>query len=135
MIARRALGARLRGLNTILLVFVIALLITNIVLMRSGHPIAMPGDKDAQGLEYKDFITIVLTALAVMVAVATLLLAALAVYGYGALREEAVKTASVVAARTVRERMPVQTTADEAEKIANAIDPEGKSKTGTDVPL
>lgn len=125
----------MRGINTILLVFVIALLITNVVLMRSGHPVVMPGGKDAQGLEYKDFLTIILTALAVMVGVATLMLAALAVYGYGALKDEAMKTASVVAARTVRERMAVQTTAEEAEKIANAIDPDGKPRTGTGEPI
>lgn len=91
-----------------------------------------------QSIEYKDFVSILLTALAVMVAVVTLLVAALAIWGFGAIREDvrgraarearreanriAKDVAGAVAARTVRETLPVGTTGPEAGEIAKAMD-------------
>jgi hypothetical protein len=88
---------------TTLLLITIALLITVLWFQFHGHPVLLPGAKDAEGIEYKDFISILLTALAVMIAVATILLAALALWGFGALKDEARGVAKSVAERTAKE--------------------------------
>jgi hypothetical protein len=93
----------------------------------------LPLAKDGQGIEYKDFISILLTALAVMIAAATILLATAAIWGFTALREEARSSAEKeasrvardiaesVATRTARETKPTDTSPAEAEKIADAM--------------
>src|SRR4051794_26710329 len=62
---------------------------------------------ESSTLEYKDFISILLTGLAVMIAVATILLAAAAIWGFELIRKEARLSAeheaSVVAERVARE--------------------------------
>jgi hypothetical protein len=45
-----------------------------------------PLPKEAQALEYKDFISILLTGLAVMIAAGTIMIAAAAVWGFEAIR-------------------------------------------------
>lgn len=52
------------------------------------------------GLEYKDFLSILLTALGVMIAVLTLFLAVIAIWGFSALRDEARRIALEEARRT-----------------------------------
>ena len=46
-----------------------------------------------RGWDYKDLVTILLTAIAVMLGAATIFVAALAVYGYTAIREAAERAA------------------------------------------
>jgi hypothetical protein len=48
-------------------------------------------------VEYKDFVTILLTAVAVMIAVATVIVALMAVFGYTILRDEMNRTAAKIA--------------------------------------
>lgn len=45
------------------------------------------------GIEYKDLVTIILTAIAVLLAAVTLFVAAMAIWGYNSIREESVKAA------------------------------------------
>jgi ABC-type enterochelin transport system permease subunit len=91
---------RWRAFIIALLLIVIALLATILWLQVHAHPIWIPGEKDAEGVEYKDFISILLTALAVMIALATILLAGLALWGFGALKDEARSVAERVAKET-----------------------------------
>ena len=60
-----------------------------------------------QAIEYKDFVAILLTSLGVMIAIATILIAALAIWGFEALKEEARKTA--------RETVSIQSTRNAAD--------------------
>jgi hypothetical protein len=62
-------------------------------------------------VEYKDFVTILLTALAVMIAVGTIMAAFAAIYGFDLLRKELVKASAETAAKVA---------AEQAEKIARA---------------
>jgi hypothetical protein len=96
-----------------------------------------PPAKDAQTLEYKDFISILLTGLAVMIAVATIMLAAAAVWGFEAIRKEAKASAEIearvtsakvakevaetVAARTARDTSPSETTSGEADALVESL--------------
>lgn len=126
--------------------FNVALAVTLLWFLFFGHKFVI---HETNSLEYKDLIAIILTALAVMIAVATVVLAALAVWGFAALREEASsraarearkvalkigkeakeratavakEVAETVAARTTRDALPVGTTGPDAESIANAMD-------------
>lgn len=57
----------------------------------TGPPVPEPG------LEYKDLVAILLTALGVMIAILALVLAAAAIWGYGQIKEEAARKAEAVA--------------------------------------
>ena len=62
---------------------------------------------NTDGIEYKDLITIILAALAVILAAVTIFIAVMAVWGYNAIRESAEKAAREVAkdvAQTVAAR-------------------------------
>src|SRR3954471_5594814 len=88
---------------------------------------------ESSTLEYKDFISILLTGLAVMIAVATVFLAAAAIWGFEAIRREAKASAEIearetattvaraVATRTARETLPSDTSVTEAEAIVGAL--------------
>jgi hypothetical protein len=96
-----------------------------------------PPPKDAQTIEYKDFITILLTGLAVMLAAGTVVIAAAAVWGFEAIRKEvrisaeviaretsarvAKEVAAPVAARTAREVAPSETSPGEADELVDAL--------------
>jgi hypothetical protein len=96
-----------------------------------------PPPKEKQTIEYKDFISILLTGLAVMVAVATIILAAAAIWGFEAIRKDAKASAEnvaretatavakdvaeTVAARTARDTAPSDTTPGEAGALVNAL--------------
>src|ERR1700688_4495049 len=54
-------------------------------------------------VEYKDFVAILLTGLAVMIAVATVLAAAAAIWGYAIIREEIIRTVERVATKRAEE--------------------------------
>ena len=91
----------------------------------------------AHEIEYKDFISILLTGLAVMVAVATVLLAAAAIWAFEFIRREACaaaileakkvaekearETASAVAIRMARSITPAETSPEEAQELATAL--------------
>ncbi len=60
-------------------------------------------DKGSSSIEYKDFVSILLTALGVMVTILGLFLAALAIYGFEAIRQEARAIAKNEAARVAKE--------------------------------
>jgi hypothetical protein len=91
-----------------------------------------PPPKASQTIEYKDFISILLTGLAVMIAVMTVFLAAAAIWGYERIRRDvlvaaevearkvATAVSTVVATRTARETPPSDTSAEDAEAIALA---------------
>jgi heme/copper-type cytochrome/quinol oxidase subunit 2 len=108
-----------------------------------------PG-KEAQPIEYKDFISILLTGLAVMIAVATIVLAAAAIWGFEALRKEAKASAenvaretatavatvvakdvaATVAARTARDVEPSDTSPVEASELVEALAAEEANNAG-----
>ena len=127
-----------QAINTVLFLILVSLMITVLWFQLHGHPVILAGDNVANGIEYKDYITILLTALAVMMAMATILLAALAIWGFGALKDEAKKVAQEVAqrvaiqtakdvagpiaARESRNELPLGTSAQEAVDIATSID-------------
>jgi hypothetical protein len=99
------------------------------------------GLAQTQALEYKDLISIVLTALAVMIATLTVFVAVAAIWGFTALREEArsaaenvareaasetakrvaKEVAESVAARTVLDAKPAETTPTEAAQIVGSL--------------
>jgi hypothetical protein len=96
-----------------------------------------PLPKEAQALEYKDFISILLTGLGLMMAVGTVMLAAAAIWGFEAIRKEirisadaiaretatlvAKEVAGPVAARTAREVGPSDTSPTEAGELVDAL--------------
>jgi hypothetical protein len=96
-----------------------------------------PPPKEAQALEYKDFISILLTGLAVMIATGTVMLAAAALWGFDVIRKEAKASAEAearkiaaqvakdvaetVAARTARDTSPSETSPGEAGELVNAL--------------
>jgi predicted membrane protein len=110
----------LGSLNAVLVIFVLYFL---------SHRYLLPS-KDAQTIEYKDFISILLTGLAVMIAVMTVFLAGAAIWGYERIRKEArevaekeaQKVASAVATRVARDTPRSETTAEDANLIAEAED-------------
>jgi heme/copper-type cytochrome/quinol oxidase subunit 2 len=114
----------------ILVCFNIALGILVLYFLARGY---QPPPKEAQTIEYKDFISILLTGLAVMIAVGTIMIAAAAVWGFEAIRREAKASAEVearktattvataVATRTARETLPSDTSATEAEALVDAL--------------
>lgn len=71
-----------------------------------------------QGLEYKDFIGIVLTAFAVMIAVLTVFLAVAAVWGYSSIKDGAHEMAQKTAMKVANE---VATPAAKAEAVRVAM--------------
>jgi hypothetical protein len=83
----------------------------------------------SQGIEYKDFVAILLTAVIVMVAVAALFVGAAAVWTYKEGMElirttadkAAREVASSVATRVAREARPAETDPAEAEAIVDAV--------------
>lgn len=79
----------------------------------------------SDNIEYKDLIVIVLTALAVLLAVVTLFVAALAIYGYATLRDLAVQTA-----KSTAEEVAPPAAAREAEAIMQR---EGTGEPGPDL--
>jgi hypothetical protein len=129
-------GAKMvrRSTAAFLISFNVALGVLVIWFLSRGY---QPPPKDAQTLEYKDFVTILLTVLAVMIAVATIMLAAAAVWGFEAIRKEAKASAEIearsiaakvakdiaetVAARTARDTAPSETTSGEADALVEAL--------------
>jgi hypothetical protein len=113
-----------------LIIFNVSLGILVLYFLARGY---QPAPKDAQTIEYKDFISILLTGLAVMIAVATVFLAAAAIWGFEAIRREAKASAEIearetattvaraVATRTARETLPSDTSVTEAEAIVGAL--------------
>lgn len=77
-------------LNAILLVFAAFYL---------GHHRLGFGDGE---IEYKDLITIILTAVAVLLAAVTIFVALMAIWGYNSLRDEATRVAVKTAANVAR---------------------------------
>lgn len=57
-------------------------------------------------IEYKDFVSILLTALAVMIAIAAVIAALAAIWGFAVLREEVSKAASSAARSETRKIVP-----------------------------
>jgi uncharacterized membrane protein YcjF (UPF0283 family) len=57
-------------------------------------------------IEYKDFVSILLTALAVMIAIAAVIAALAAIWGFAVLREEASKSAAEAARDETRKIIP-----------------------------
>ena len=86
-----------------LLLVIGGLLATISILQWQSHPVFVDSGKDSEGVEYKDLVVIILTALGVMIAVATIVLAALAIWGFSTLREEASRIAREVAPAAARE--------------------------------
>jgi hypothetical protein len=60
----------------------------------------------SQALDYKDFVTILLTGIAVMIAVGAVAVALFAVWGFSALREEARESARRAAEARIDELVP-----------------------------
>lgn len=95
------------------------------------------GSPGGAPLEYKDFISIILSALAVMLAALTLFVAVAAIWGFAALREEArssaeqearetatkvaTEVAESVAARTALDVRPPDTSPHEAAEIIGSL--------------
>lgn len=76
---------------------------------------------DSTGIEYKDLVAILLTALGVMIAVLTLFLAVAAIWGYAQLKEEAKRKAKEKArqkATEVATRVAEKVAREVAEKAA-----------------
>jgi len=123
-----------RATIAFLICFNVALGILVVWFLSRGY---QPHLKEAQTIEYKDFISILLTGLAVMIAVATIMLAAAAVWGFEAIRKEAKASAenvaretatavakdvaATVAARTARDVEPSDTSPIEATEIVDAL--------------
>src|SRR6266702_3068833 len=87
-----------RGLQLTAYVFICAFMILFLKLYLNGelsaeHPV----------VEYKDFISILLTAIAVMIAIATAVAAIAAVWGYAVLREELNRTVARIASERAEE--------------------------------
>jgi hypothetical protein len=85
---------------------------------------------ESPGLEWKDFVTILLTALAVMIALSAIFVAGAAVWTYKEAMEivrvtadkAAREVAGPIAARTARETLPSETDAAQAAAIAAAVE-------------
>jgi hypothetical protein len=123
-----------RSAVAFLIVFNVALGILVLYFLMRGY---RPPPKDAQTIEYKDFISILLTGLAVMMAVGTIMIAAAAVWGFEAIRKEvrvsadavaretatriAKEVAGPIAARTAREVSPSDTSPAEAGELVDAL--------------
>jgi hypothetical protein len=123
-----------RAAIAFLICFNVALGVLVVYMLARGY---QPPPKDAQTIEYKDFISILLTGLAVMLAVGTIMIAAAAVWGFEAIRKEvrisadavaretsmrvAKEVAGPVAARTAREVGPSDTSPVEAGEIVDAL--------------
>lgn len=86
----KAFGIVMACANCVLIAFLFYYLHLN------RHTILAP----ANGLEWKDFVSILLTALGVMLAVMTLFLAVLAIWGFNSLKEEAIRVARTAAMET-----------------------------------
>jgi hypothetical protein len=81
------------GLLTTAALFVCAFMVLFLKLYLNGELTAEHGAV----VEYKDFISILLTAIAVMIAIATVVSAIAAVWGYGVIREELNRTVARIA--------------------------------------
>jgi len=79
-------------------------------------------------VEYKDFVTILLTALAVMIAVATFVGALAAVWGFAVLREEAHRAAELAATKVAEAAAKAQVDAIVPRLVEEAISFAQKSK-------
>ena len=76
--------------------------------------------QDDPKIEYKDLITIVLAALAVILATVTLFIAAMAIWGYNSIRDESVK-AAVKAAEVEAGKVAANVASSVASRSAVAI--------------
>lgn len=96
------------------------------------HPTLSIGN--SHDLEYKDFISMLLTALGVLIAVMATTFAIAAIWGYGALREEVIK-ASKAEARGAAETEARATAEEVATKVARELAQQtlpGEAATGDD---
>jgi NADH:ubiquinone oxidoreductase subunit 4 (subunit M) len=90
----------LRALHAVGWCFIIAASIVVICVMaRRGSPGGAPV------VEYKDFVSILLTALGVMIALGAVLAALAAIYGFETIRKEAVHAAEQTAARVAESKV------------------------------
>jgi hypothetical protein len=85
------------------------LLVTNILLVALvGGYLATRGiERPPKGLQYADVVTIILAAVAVMLAIVTLFVGILALWGYRAMRQGAENTAREVGAKVADVATPV----------------------------
>jgi hypothetical protein len=123
-----------RSAIAFLIAFNIALGVLVLYFLMRGY---QPPPKETQTIEYKDFISILLTGLAVMMAVGTIMIAAAAVWGFEAIRKEvrisadavaretatriAREVAGPIATRTAREVGPSDTSPGEAGELVDAL--------------
>lgn len=112
-------------LHALLIFWNVALaIVLGYLVWRGGYQTSVP-----QGIEYKDFVSILLTAVIVMVALAALFVGAAAVWTYKEGMElirttadkAAREVATSVATRVAREARPAETDPAEAEAIAKAV--------------
>ena len=104
--------------------------LTAIVLYFGSHRLV----QDDPNIEYKDLITIILTALAVLLAAVTLFVAAMAIWGYNSIRDESVKAAKKAAeaeARIVATNVASSVASRSAVAI-KAVTEEGSASTDVD---
>lgn len=93
---------------------VFALIVLIILIYRSSfHP-------SLDGMEYKDFISIILTALAALLAAVTIIIALVGAWGYNSIRDNATRVAESVAAQTA-ENVAARTAKEVAEIIATRV--------------
>lgn len=116
-----------RGFQVLLTVFNLAFAVLAMYFIMKGGVVT----PESAGLDWKDFVTILLTALTVMVAIGALFIAVLAVWTYKDLRETVMRiakeTAESVATRTVREGRPAETDAADATAMVKAMDEEARA--------
>jgi flagellar basal body-associated protein FliL len=91
-----------RTLQVLLTLFNIAFAILAVYFIQKGGVIT----PQSQALDYKDFVTILLTGIAVMIAVGAVAVALFAVWGFSALREEARESARRAAEARIDELVP-----------------------------
>jgi hypothetical protein len=91
----------LRALAILGVCFLIALALMALYFI-AGHS---PATGDHPVVEYKDFVSILLTAIAVMIGVAAVFAAFAAIWGFDLLRREIVKTATEAAERAAAARV------------------------------
>src|SRR4051812_24815690 len=92
-----------RAVNALVMLFCIA---TMMMLLAYFGKNGVASSQPSQGLEYKDFIAILLTALGVMIAVAALAIAMLAIWGFEAGRKLLLESAQAAAVTHVEKIVP-----------------------------
>jgi hypothetical protein len=113
----------LRGVQFFFTVLNLAALFTLGVIFWKGWWVPTVGPT---AIEYKDFVSIVLTALALMIAMLAAFLAALAVYGFQFIRKEAQKLAESEATRVAK--VTAETVASRA--VMEFLEQTGPAKEG-----